>query len=416
MEFKNIEKIKKSVETFDDAKFFSLNEDNKIIIQNIKDKSLWQIGFLESEGVIVFDTEDAEMIQEGEVDKKTAFIEKAQMLMSTLQGIFSEDEEKSTESINTVKKYFGDSEMFPVVDKEELFKEETEVKEKNTLSSIGSLPEVKSIYESFNEKIKEYEKLEKEFLENGKLFNEDNEIKKGKIFDPVLVLEAADGKNKAQEKFFENTQAIIDFKERLDEEFESEIAEFIFDHIDLTKDSKIAITSALVKARTKFNTEEEEIIDLNESLEIIKNAYKESFDGKNISLYAENTHASVDGAVPFVYNKVPSDSPFKFLKFKIGIFTNEDLNKLDKELGSAMGRLGDLEPEDLKVINEMRTKVTYMQRTNQINDSIVESIIKEFNGRFSTDPSYADPTKQGGFKSASERDSRNFNFGSVKLS
>ena len=53
-----IEKIKQSIDTFNDAEFYSFGEsENQVIIKSLKDQSLWAINYVEAEGVLVFDTE-----------------------------------------------------------------------------------------------------------------------------------------------------------------------------------------------------------------------------------------------------------------------------------------------------------------------------------------------------------------------
>lgn len=390
-----IEKIKNSIDTFNDAEFFTFGEEkNQVIIKNTNDNSLWAINYIEAEETIIFDTEKAEKIQEGEPSAKEQYQESVNGLMTSLKGIFEDDSEKALESIKGYIKTLPHA--VPTFESEE-----QEPEEKFEGTHLTALAEnVNAFYQA-----------KKDFGQLGYLF-ESSEIKKGKIFDPLLLVNVLDSKNKSRESFIENVQLIVSFKEKLATIFENEdIASFISAKMDL-KNPKVSIPKALVLVKKKFE-EDFNIVDLQKE---VFAAYNEVFEGSNIQSFMEGGGSnSMEVPAPFIYNQVPAMPAFRFLKFRTGAFNEDSLNTLQKELQSVMGRYSELNSDELKMINEMTTKVNYMQMTGQIDDQLVVSIIEEFNKAFKKKDDYKNASLQLGFKSAGEMAARNFNKGTSNV-
>jgi len=93
----------------------------------------------------------------------------------------------------------------------------------------------------------------------------------------------------------------------------------------------------------------------------------------------------------------------RFTRFNIGFFKREDLVKINEELTSAMTSFDIESPEDLHFINDLKMKIEYMERANQIDDELVVNILKEFNTKYGKDKSnyYRDESRSMGWKSPS---------------
>lgn len=392
-----IEKIKQSVDTFNDAEFFSFGEDkNQVIIKSLNDGSLWTINYIEQNEAIVFDTENAEKIKEGEqaVSEEAEYKETVHGLMNSLKNVFSENSEEALESVRG---------YIHVMPREvPTFEDEEQEDEYQFKGEFGKA--LKANVENFYE-------AKKDFASLGYLF-EGEEIKRGKIFDPLLLIEALESKKEAQQGFIENLELVVAFKEKLSTIFENEeVANFVATKMDL-KNPKISVPKALVLVRKNFN----ESFDIIEKQKEIMDAYNETFEGSDIASFLEGGgSASAGEPAPFVYNQVPGIPHFRYLKFRTGAFNEENLNTLQKELQSVMGRYSELSHDELKLINEMSMKVQYMQLTGQIDDQIIVNIIDSFNRAFKPVSDYNNSQLQLGFKSASERDTRNFNKGTSNV-
>ena len=390
-----IEKIKTSIDTFNDAEFFSFGEEkNEVIIKSLNDGSLWKINYMEQEEEIIFDTEKAEKIKDGEPSDKEIYKENVSSLMSSLKSVFSEDFEAAIEQVR---------EHLKVIPKEIPVFEEAETEEEYAFEGEH--------FASLGEKMKSYYEAKKDFASLGYMF-EGEEIKRDKLFNPLTLIDALKAKTQASDSFIENVQLIVSFKEKLEGIFENkEMANYVATKIDL-KNPKISIPKTLVVAKKQF----EESFNVVDKQKEILTAFNETFEGSNIQTFMEGGGTISGGQpVPFVYNQTPAMPKFRYLKFRTGAFNEEDLNVLQKELQSVMGRYSELSSDELKIVNEMSTRVTYMQMTGQINDQLVVSMIEGFNKTFKKSDDYDNAHLQLGFKGASERDARNFNRGTSNV-
>ena len=68
MNFKKIEKIKNSIEFFEDAEFYSMAAKDAVIVKNIENEVLWEVPFTTVEGVTVFDGKKAKIVGEAMED------------------------------------------------------------------------------------------------------------------------------------------------------------------------------------------------------------------------------------------------------------------------------------------------------------------------------------------------------------
>jgi hypothetical protein len=391
-----IEKIKTSIDTFNDAEFFTFGEqENQIIVKSLNDGSLWALNYIEAEGEIVFDTEKAEKIKDGEPSEKQLYKEEMSELFSSLKGVFSEDADSAIEKLKI--------QLRSVPKQVPTFEEAQEEKEYEFEGEF---------FTDLAKNVKSYYEAKKDFEALGSLF-EGSEIKRGQIFDPLMLLEANYAKQKASDSFLENVQLIVFFKEKLETLFEDkDIAEFVTFKMDL-RNPKVSIPKALVLAKKQYAETEFNVASLQKEIAAI---YEETFAGSNIESFMEGGGSmSMDTPAPFIYNQVPSMPQFRYLKFRTGAFNEEALNALQKELQYAMSRYSELSQDELKLINEMSTRVQYMQLTGQIDDQLVVSIIESFNRAFKKAEDYKNSELQLGFKAASERDARNFNRGTSNV-
>jgi len=391
-----LEKIKTSIDTFNDAEFVSLGENaNEIIIKSLIDQSLWKINYIEENDELIFDTENAEKIKEGVPSEKEQYKENVSNLFKSLKNVFSEDFEEALEDVKTYLHFIPKD--VPV------FEEETTEEEYQFEGEY---------FTSLKSGIEKYYEAKKDFAELGNLF-EDEEIKRDKFFDPLTLIESLHNKNEASEKFLENVELIVNFNNKVTEIFENEeIAKFVASKIDLAN-PKISVPKALVLAKKQF----EEDFNIVEKQKEVLTAFSETFEGSDIESFMEGGGTMSSGTpVPFVYNQTPGMPQMRFLKFRTGAFSEEDLNTLQKEIQHVMSRYSELSPDELKIVNEMSTRVTYMQMTGQINDQLVVSMIENFNRTFKKSDDYSNANLQLGFKGASERDARNFNKGTSNVS
>ena len=83
--FELVDKIKTSIDIFNDAEYYSIAEDNSVVAKNLKDNSLWKFKYNEDKGNISYDTKSAEMVREPDVTKEEIFESNTDNLKDDIQ-------------------------------------------------------------------------------------------------------------------------------------------------------------------------------------------------------------------------------------------------------------------------------------------------------------------------------------------
>jgi hypothetical protein len=113
----------------------------------------------------------------------------------------------------------------------------------------------------------------------------------------------------------------------------------------------------------------------------------------------ENQYTGLAGTpAPMVYN-LASDNKFKtpnFFKFKVGAYSQDDVKRMINEMDFYMSCIGDHDEESLHDISNSKMILEYMYHSGQINDHLLDEMIRTFNGKYAKDQSaeYNDPTKR----------------------
>jgi uncharacterized protein YqgV (UPF0045/DUF77 family) len=392
MDFKKIEAIKNSIEFFEDAEFYSMAAKDAVIVKNIENEVLWEVPFTLVEGITVFDGKKAKIVGEEIIDDDS-------------------DEELIEEDVDVV---YGENGKLTDITKEILMEEidmnmlrdkilnySFKTKEKSSNYRFEEVNEVRQEKESkilslFSESLSKYEKEKEIFMANGYMFNENEEIKKEFMVDPVYLTTLYEEKVKNSQKFFtfiehEYSKA-MSIVNKVNEAFEdTEIpANELFEGIDFTKkeDVKNKILKNLLVIKKKHN------------LDFSINEMNKKVDGLLSELYPlleafDLNHEGKFSVGPSGFSQLASEDPrfpdrsLKFLKVNFNAFNREDIIKLMEELNYAIAKLSSIgdDPENYKMLFVMRNALDYMSRKDMIDDGVVVNIIKTFNDRYGKDQS-----------------------------
>lgn len=391
MNFKKIETIKNSIEFFEDAEFYSMSGKDSVIVKNINNDTLWKVPFTVVEDVMLFDGKKSVLVGEENVDDESdeelleedadAVFGQNGNLVDISKQIFSEEIDLDILKEKILAYQFKANKISNNYDINE------SKSEKQTEKSIGYL---------FEDKLNLYEKEKENFLNNGYMFDENEEIKKEFLVDPIYLVTLYEEKTKKTSEFFsfidnEYSQArkIVD---RVNEAFEdTEIpANELFESVDFTDKNSIKtkIVKNLLVIKKKhglnfsINEMSKKVDSLLEELYPIIEAFDTSTEGKfSMGPAGFSQLASEDPRFP--------DRNLKFLKVNFNTFSKEDLIKLMEELNYAISKLssaGD-DIENYKMLFVMRNALDYMIRKSMIDDGVVVNIIKTFNDKYGKDQS-----------------------------
>ena len=391
MNFKKIEKIKNSIEFFEDAEFYSMAAKDAVIVKNIENEVLWEVPFTTVEGVTVFDGKKAKIVgEEMEDDSDEELIEEDVDAVYGVNGKLTDiTKEILMEEIDMdILRDKILSYQFKTMEKNSNYRFEEAIKtEEKTESKVIKL---------FAESLEKYEKEKEVFMSNGYMFNENEEIKKEFLVDPIYLTTIYEEKIKNTQKFFtfiENEYSkAMQVVEKVNEAFEdTEIpANELFEGIDFAnKDdikTKVLKNLLVIKKKHGLNFSINEMNKKADSL--LEELYPmlEAFDTRTEGKFSMGTAgfsqlASEDPRFP--------DRSLKFLKINFNAFNKEDILKLMEELNYAISKLssaGD-DPENYKMLFVMRNALDYMSRKDMIDDGVVVNIIKSFNDRYGKDQS-----------------------------
>jgi hypothetical protein len=392
MNFKKIEAIKNSIEFFEDAEFYSMAAKDAVIVKNIENEVLWEVPFTVMEGVTVFDGKKAKIVGEEIFDDES-------------------DEELIEEDVDA---FYGENGKLTDIAKEILMEEidmnmlrdkilsySFKTKEKSSNYRFEEVTGTKTEKESkilslFSESLSKYEKEKEIFMANGYMFNENDEIKKEFLVDPIYLTTLYEEKVRNTQKFFsfiENEYAkAMQIVEKVNEAFEdTEIpSNELFEGIDFAQkdDVKNKVLKNLLLIKKKHNLDFS-INEMNKKVDGLLEELYPMLEGFDLN------HEGKFSVGPSGFSQLASEDPrfpdrsLKFLKVNFNAFNKEDIIKLMEELNYAIAKLSSIgdDPENYKMLFVMRNALDYMSRKDMIDDGVVVNIIKTFNDRYGKDQS-----------------------------
>jgi len=420
MDFKKIEAIKNSIEFFEDAEFYSMAAKDAVIVKNIENEVLWEVPFTVMEGVTVFDGKKAKIVGEESIDD-----ESDEELIEESTDAFYGENGKLTDIAKEILTEEIDMEML----RNKILSYSFKAKEKSSNyrfeeSSEKSTQKESKILSLFSESLSKYEKEKEAFMANGYMFNENDEIKKEFMIDPVYLTTLYEDKINNSKKFFsfiENEYSkAMEIVGKVNEAFENtEIpANELFEGIDFANKNNIKtkILKNLLVIKKKHNLDfsinemNKKVDGLLEELYPMLEAFDTNTEGKfSMGSAGFSQLASEDPRFP--------DRNLKFLKVNFNSFNKEDIIKLMEELNYAISKLssaGD-DPENYRMLFVMRNALDYMQRKDMIDDSVIVNIIKTFNDRYGKDNSASFNDAEKGMAFSPSAYGRNDVFSSLAL-
>lgn len=382
MTFEKLEQIKSAVEAFPRTKFVSILENNKICIQNTDTDQIFEVEYEEGKDCgLKFNTKGKKALTakkkkmvKGQ-EKINEFKENCELLRTSIKNIFAEENfQESVEALkNTIR-------VLPTVDIKAINEQVEDIvdskKEKEYLPFIA---------EKFGEKLEAYFKEEAEFKNSLNLFDENNDLIEGEILERATIADFLKQTDEVYQKFQEDAKHFEEVKKQTAEILGSdELATKFFEGVDFSKNLRVGVTKTLVMMK-----------QTNEAIDV-KDA-----SSKLIAIL-ENNMLPIGGApMPAIYN-LAKDNKYtpKFLRFKMGIFSLDDVRTMINEVNEAWSRLGDYNEEDLMFMSDIKMKLEYMFNSQQLNDHLLAEIVESFNARFMKDSEkeYDDASKQLAWK------------------
>jgi hypothetical protein len=392
MNFKKIENIKNSIEFFEDAEFYSMASKDKVIVKNVNNEVLWEVPFTMVENAMVFDGKQARIVGEDIFDDESD----EEMIEEDVDAAYGQ-----VGKLNDITKMILNEEIDMDILKEKImsYQFKTEKTSNNYQSYEENVKENKKenktkIYSLFSEQISKYEKEKQNFLNNGYLFNENDEIKKIFIVDPVYLTTLYEEKIEKTNKFFtfiENEYAhAMKVVEKVNSAFKGTDlpTNELFEGIDFTeKDNiKTKIVKNLLVIKKKHNLS----YSLNEMTKKVDKLLSELYPMlEEFEMNGEEKFTNASAGLSQLATGDPRfpDRSLRFLKINFGSFNRDDVMKLMEELNLAINTLYNQEEdaESYRMLFVMRNAIDYMIRKNMIDDNIVINIIKTFNDRYGTD-------------------------------
>jgi hypothetical protein len=395
MNFKKIEAIKNSIEFFEDAEFYSMAAKDAVIVKNIENEVLWEVPFALVEGITVFDGKKAKIVGEEIIDDDSD----EELIEEDVDAVYGENG-KLTDITKEILMEEIDMEML----RDKILSYSFKTKEKSSNYRFEETKETKENKETkeskilslFSESLNKYEQEKEIFMSNGYMFNENDEIKKEFLVDPIYLTTLYEEKVRNTQKFFsfiENEYAkAMQIVEKVNEAFEdTEIpSNELFEGIDFAQkdDVKNKVLKNLLLIKKKHNLD----FSINEMNKIVDGLLEELYpmlEGFDLN------HEGKFSVGPSGFSQLASEDPrfpdrsLKFLKVNFNAFNKEDIIKLMEELNYAIAKLSSIgdDPENYKMLFVMRNALDYMSRKDMIDDGVVVNIIKTFNDRYGKDQS-----------------------------
>jgi hypothetical protein len=370
MDITKVNAIRQAVEMFPKTKFVAALDDSKILIEHADSKSQYVVSVTISEDAYIFDSEKAECIAEPKSAEKE-FQQNCKSLSESIRNIFKSD--KLEESVKQLRQTI---QTLPYVEADKLFKQTSE--EKKAASEFN--PELEKL---FGAKLNKYNEERQNFETIFSIFEQDGTIRKGQFIDLTTLKTALLYQSKAYNNFLEGAKQFSSIKQSLQEVLtKPELVDKFFEGFEVKKDVKTSVTAKLVKISHEMNE------DLN-----IKELVPK------VSAILENQYVGIAGKpAPVVYN-LATDNKFKvpqFFKFQMGVYSPNDVKAMINEMDFYISCYGELNEESMKDLYESKMILEYMYHSNQINDHIIDEMIRTFNKKYAKDNStaYNDPTKR----------------------
>lgn len=363
------------------AKFVSLADDGMAILSNPADGSAWEVPYGESEGCVMFDGARATMVKRPARSKTDDFTKNVNRLRGAISGIFSDDYKESIQRLRgviatlpyTEANEAGEAEMCekhkkPLVDgkcqacEAEDKRKATEKKEPGD----GTQGKIKDAMDSVHEAAEEFGASAVLFY--GQSINRSTVSMSAARKAARLVAEET-------ERFSRFAKAYGAFRADVARSA-GEATDAILEALNYSGDIEASAARAIAVAKAKLGDK----VNAVEAARAVAAAARK---------HLVSEEQSPKDAAPFTYNFGHADSSRpKYLKFRTGDFTYEDVKTVSLELAAAMGSK-DLTAEELDRLGDYRVQVEYMLQSKQICDRVLASIIEDFNKTFiKTDDDY----------------------------
>jgi len=382
MEFEKIQNIKSAVESFNNAKLYSMCDDATLFIQNKKTDAIYKIGFQESEeGKILLNTVNAQILSEKNKEEIVRpvdqFKQNCDIIAESIKNVFSENYEDAIVRLKDV------IHTVPPVSEESIMEDIKKIEEENKENELT----FEWIKEAFTDKIAKYEEEEKEFRKTFNLFDEEDDLISGEFPSMEDIKIGLKAMSENYEEFKSIASNFGEFKNQIHKVLKNEsLVDMLLEGFDMTSDPKVHITKKLVR----FNHEHKAGLDIVDSTK------------KLVGIFENNTTSPIEGAKsPVVFN-MAADNKFqpKFFRFKMGIFTNEDVRVMMEEINFFITSYEALNEDDQLYLYGVKHQLEYMYHSGQINDHLIMEMIKDFNKKYAKDLSadYQDAAKQLAWK------------------
>jgi len=375
MSYKKVEAIKQEVENFPNTAFYSMTEENTVVVKNTQTGAVYEIPYEEAENGIVLDGEKAELVKEKEKTSQEQFEENSMNFQETMKKVFSENYDEAVKNLKQMIK------TLPDVENEFAWPTEADKKDETVYEGI--------LADKFNKVVE----IEKEYKKQKNLFDENGNVIPAKV--SVSHYNEAEKEAEEEMKLFEEAVSKwTTFKKALMEDIEKEeVVDELLKNINFEEDIRMTAPKAMVMVKNRID-EDVNVIDITKNVVATwNNIFNE--DGLTPSK-----------AMPVIYNFAQKDTERPtFLKFKMGVFTVEDAITMLEELDNAMAHIGDINDEELGFIANQKEILEYMIRTRKISDRVMKNIIQDFNEIFANRAAEDEYIQsQRGFKSREERE------------
>lgn len=388
--YNDLKLIEESINTFDDTEFISILNDKELIIKNASSENVYKVGYKIVNEDIIIDTREFELVQENEKDINDLNIKDKDVRDSIKKGIknfLNESNEEPIEQLNELLTNISFSKRKK--SEEQIIKESKEtIESKYDSFNEDERKVISSIVEKFGKQIAKYDVIFEEFKKNGKLFEDNGDIKEGVFMSPKRIIDLYSEKIKSFSELatgIDEVNTIIDtITEQLD--LDEDLVSNIFEGVDFLNKEQYAMD--LTKNIVAFKKQYDEDINVSEFLKLAKNLYTENISTDELTgkEFFESYDKKLTNLIE-VYSENLNDykgpvSSLNFLRYNTGLFNQDAVRALKNDFDNVMKRVMSFTEEDLTVINNMRDTIEYMDRTGNINDEQIVKIISLFNERY----------------------------------
>jgi hypothetical protein len=366
MNYTLLKNLKLSIDTFDDASFVSLLNEETAIVQNNKNKSLWSLPFsVLEDNTFVFHPVNGELLEDGEAEIEEYQESLSEINKNILVALRESDDSSYRESLGDLLKFFDPSKIKKEIQNEDPLFEGTHYE----LLSEEEQSWMKSFQNRWSEKMNKIRASFLDFQSSGSLF-EGNQIKSiDEMYDPLFLLNLYQESLIVKEFEMENVHLFSEWSSRVDEILSAEVLEGINPLSESWK-------TDLLKNLVHYKKDKDSSIAIHEIAKQISEIHEEIFAECEMPL-------SSDVSTP-VGGGYDGENKLHFLKMS-GMFTNEDLKNLIKDFDYVLGSGIAKDEDELRAISALKDKVEYMYRTNAIDDETVSSTINSFNTKYGRD-------------------------------